>query len=52
MGYVQVFQMDNEGAGWVDLDSLPFSDKVELQLALDTVAPSQLCARYIRRKTI
>ena len=42
MGYVQVFQMDNEGAGWVDLDSLPFSDKVELELSLATVAPSQL----------
>ena len=42
MSDLQVFQMDNNGAGWVSFDSLPFADKVELQLALDTNAPSQL----------
>lgn len=42
MDSLQVFTMDNDGAGWVPLDSLPFADKVELQLALDTNAPMQL----------
>lgn len=42
MGYVEVFQMDNEGAGWVSLDELSIGDKIELELALATNAPTQL----------
>jgi hypothetical protein len=34
MGYVEVFQMDNEGAGWVSLDALSIGDKVEIELSL------------------
>jgi hypothetical protein len=34
MGYVKAFIMDNEGAGWVDLQDLPESVKLDLEIAL------------------
>ena len=36
MGYIEIFEMDENGAGWKNLDDLSFSDKVELELAVTT----------------
>lgn len=45
MGYLEVFQMDNEGAGWVSLDELSIGDKMEIELSLmsNTPAVQLLC---------
>ena len=34
MGYVEVFQMDSEGAGWLDLSDIPAETLLELELGL------------------
>jgi hypothetical protein len=36
MGYLEMFEMNENGAGWVSFESVSFADKVELQLGLDT----------------
>lgn len=36
MGYIQFFEMDNDGAGFKSLDEISFGDAVELELALAT----------------
>lgn len=34
MGYIETFIMDNQGAGWKNLDELTDDEKLELELAL------------------
>lgn len=34
MGYVEVFQMDNEGAGWVALGDLPAADLFDIEATM------------------
>ena len=34
MGYVEVFHMDSEGAGWLDLSDIPAETLLELELGL------------------
>lgn len=34
MGYIEIFVMDNEGAGWVDLQDAPADVKLDLEIAL------------------
>lgn len=36
MGYIEFFDVNENGAGWKNLDEMKFSDKVELGLALST----------------
>jgi hypothetical protein len=34
MGYIEVFHMDAEGAGWLDLSDIPAETLLELELGL------------------
>ena len=34
MGYVEVFTMNSEGAGWLDLSDVPAETLLELELGL------------------
>ena len=34
MGYIEIFRMDNEGAGWVDLSEATAEEKFNLELGL------------------
>lgn len=34
MGYIEIFVMDSEGAGWVDLQDAPADAKLDLEIAL------------------
>lgn len=34
MGYVEIFRMDNEGAGWVDLSKATAEEKLDLEIGL------------------
>ena len=34
MGYIEVFHMDSEGAGWLDLSDIPAETLLELELGL------------------
>lgn len=36
MGYIKIFEMDENGAGFINLDEANLSDKVEIELALTT----------------
>ena len=35
MGYVQLFRMNEDGAGWVDLKDATEDEKLNLELALE-----------------
>ena len=34
MGYVEIFRLDNEGAGWLDFSDIPAETLLELELGL------------------
>lgn len=34
MGYVEIFRIDNEGAGWVDLSEATPEERLDLEIAL------------------
>lgn len=34
MGYIEIFVMDKDGAGWVDLQNAPADVKLDLEIAL------------------
>jgi hypothetical protein len=34
MGYIEIFHMDSEGAGWLDLSDIPAETLLELELGL------------------
>jgi hypothetical protein len=34
MGYVEIFRMNEEGAGWVDLSEITAEEKLNLEIAL------------------
>jgi hypothetical protein len=34
MGYIEMFRMDNEGAGWVSLDNATPDELLTLEIAL------------------
>jgi hypothetical protein len=34
MGYIEIFQMNSEGAGWLDLSDIPAETLLELELGL------------------
>lgn len=36
MGYIEIFEMNENGAGFTNIDEMSFGDKVELELALTT----------------
>jgi len=40
MGYLEVFEMNSNGAGWVDVNELPIGDVMELEIELATSAPA------------
>lgn len=42
MGYLEVFEMNSEGAGWVSLENASADTKLDLELALITNAPMQM----------
>lgn len=42
MGYIEVFEMNSEGAGWVSLENASANTKLDLELALITNAPMQM----------
>ena len=42
MGYIEIFEMNNEGAGWVSLDNANASTKIDLEWALMNNAPAQM----------
>lgn len=42
MGYIEVFEMNSEGAGWVSLENASADTKLDLELALITNAPMQM----------
>lgn len=46
MGYLEVFEMNSNGAGWVDVNELPIGDVMELEIELATSTPTVqlLCA--------
>jgi len=35
MGYVEIFRMDKDGAGWVDLRDTTPEERLDLELALE-----------------
>ncbi len=34
MGYIEIFRLDEQGAGWVDLSDATASEKLDLEIAL------------------
>ena len=34
MGYIEIYRIDNEGAGWVDLESATPSELLDLEIGL------------------
>lgn len=34
MGYIEIFVMDQNGAGWIDLQNAPENVKLDLEIAL------------------
>lgn len=42
MGYVKVFEMNENGAGWTDLENVSQSTKIDLEWALINKAPVQM----------
>jgi len=34
MGYIEIFRMDNEGAGWVDLSEATPAEILDLEIGL------------------
>jgi hypothetical protein len=35
MGYIEIFRMNDEGAGWVDLSDIPAETLLELEIGLE-----------------
>jgi hypothetical protein len=42
MGYLEVFEMNSNGAGWVSLENASADTKLDLELAILTNAPMQM----------
>lgn len=42
MGYIEIFEMNSEGAGWVSLENASADTKLDLELAILTNAPMQM----------
>ena len=42
MGYLEIFEMNSEGAGWVSLENASADTKLDLELAILTDAPMQM----------
>jgi hypothetical protein len=42
MGYLEIFEMNSEGAGWVSLENASADTKLDLELAILTNAPMQM----------
>ena len=42
MGYIEIFRLDEQGAGWVDLSEATAQEKLDLELAIITNAPMQM----------
>jgi len=42
MGYIEIFRLDEQGAGWVDLSEATAQEKLDLELAIMTNAPMQM----------
>lgn len=42
MGFVEVFEMNEKGAGWVSLEDASMSSKIDLEWALMNNAPVQM----------
>jgi hypothetical protein len=34
MGYIEIFRLDEQGAGWVDLSEATAQEKLDLEIAL------------------
>jgi hypothetical protein len=43
MGYLEIFEMNENGAGWTALDKLGFGDVVELGMSLSIGEIKNLC---------
>jgi hypothetical protein len=35
MGYIEIFHMDSNGAGWLDLSDIPAETLLELEIGLE-----------------
>jgi len=35
MGYIEIFRMNDEGAGWVDLSEITQEEKLNLEIGLE-----------------
>jgi len=42
MGYLEIFEMNSNGAGWVSLENASADTKLDLELAIITNAPMQM----------
>jgi hypothetical protein len=42
MGYLEIFEMNSNGAGWVSLENASADTKLDLELAILTNAPMQM----------
>ena len=42
MGYIEVFEMNSNGAGWVDLENVSTSTLLDLELAILTKAEMKM----------
>jgi hypothetical protein len=42
MGYLEIFEMNSEGAGWVSLENASADTKLDLELALLTKAEMKM----------
>lgn len=42
MGYIEIFEMNNEGAGWVSLENASMSSKIDLEWAIANKAEFQM----------
>jgi hypothetical protein len=42
MGYIEIFEMNSNGAGWTALENASADTKLDLELAILTNAPMQM----------
>lgn len=56
MGYIEIFDMNEKGAGWVSLDEVSTSTRIDLEWAVMNNAPVQMlcfvCSTAIPRGNV
>ncbi len=46
MGYIEIFEMNSNGAGWTNLGDLPIGDVIEMEFELSTNPSVQLLCAF------